>query len=154
MTVEFRVKCASAFSFCLCIIKVIIVVLTVIINTGDVHITYTVSYNCSSSVAISTLLPWLPITACELLFVSTFLSHFSPHSMRYVDIFHSSLISLNFLFALSKPASEMHVLLRGSDTYQGIIRPMRVHLLRLTRKPTVGSVIASQARPTNRIMEA
>lgn len=34
------------------------------------------------------------------------------------------------------------------------MRPILVHLLRLTRKPTVGSVMASQARPTNRIMEA
>lgn len=34
------------------------------------------------------------------------------------------------------------------------MRPMPVHLLRLTKKPTVGSVTASQARPTNRIIEA
>lgn len=40
------------------------------------------------------------------------------------------------------------------NTYHGIIRPMRVQLLRLTRNPTVGSVMASQARPTNRMMEA
>lgn len=43
---------------------------------------------------------------------------------------------------------------RVSDTHHGIMRPTRVHLLRLTRKPTVGSVTASQARPTNRMIEA
>lgn len=42
----------------------------------------------------------------------------------------------------------------SSETYQGIIRPILVDLLRLTRKPTVGSVMASQARPTNRMMDA
>lgn len=39
-------------------------------------------------------------------------------------------------------------------TYHGIMRPMKVHRLWLTRKPTVGSVMASQARPTNRMMDA
>lgn len=41
-----------------------------------------------------------------------------------------------------------------SETYQGIMRPILVDLLRLTRKPTVGSVTASQTRPTNRMMDA
>lgn len=45
-------------------------------------------------------------------------------------------------------------MVRNSETYQGIIRPILVDLLRLTRKPTVGSVMASQARPTNRMMDA
>lgn len=39
-------------------------------------------------------------------------------------------------------------------TYQGSMRPKRVQGLRDTRKPTVGSVMPSQARPTNRMMEA
>lgn len=47
----------------------------------------------------------------------------------------------------------IHVV-RHSETYQGIIRPILVDLLRLTRKPTMGSVMASQARPTNMMMDA
>lgn len=50
-------------------------------------------------------------------------------------------------------SEHIHVV-RHSETYQGIIRPILVDLLRLTRKPTVGSVMASQARPTNRMMDA
>lgn len=46
------------------------------------------------------------------------------------------------------------IIIQHTDTYQGIMRPKRVDLLRLTRKPTVGSVIASQALPTNRMIEA
>ncbi|KAG7226141.1 hypothetical protein INR49_014235 [Caranx melampygus] len=54
----------------------------------------------------------------------------------------------------SKPIRAWRMQAINSDTHHGIMRPMRVHLLRLTRKPTVGSVTASQARPTNRMMEA
>lgn len=39
-------------------------------------------------------------------------------------------------------------------SYQGIRRPKRVHDVLLMKKPTMGSVTASQARPTNRMMEA
>lgn len=44
--------------------------------------------------------------------------------------------------------------LHDSETYQGIIQPILVDLLRLTRKPTVKSVMAVQTMPTNRMMEA
>lgn len=39
-------------------------------------------------------------------------------------------------------------------SYQGMRRPKRVHGVLLMKKPTKGSVMASQARPTNRMMEA
>lgn len=46
--------------------------------------------------------------------------------------------------------------MRGATggSYQGIRRPKRVHDVLLMKKPTMGSVTASQARPTNRMMEA
>lgn len=96
-------------------------------------------------------------------------SHFNPVAMvtangswagfrqyiclTYPLISSISLLSLNILFALWS-CPEFQGPLWDSDTYQGIMRPMLVHLLRLTRKPTVGSVTASQARPTNRMIEA
>lgn len=39
-------------------------------------------------------------------------------------------------------------------SYHGIRRPKRVQGVLLMKKPTMGSVTASQARPTNRMMEA
>ena len=43
---------------------------------------------------------------------------------------------------------------RASSTHQGMRRPRRVQGDLLMQKPTRGSVMASQARPTNRMMEA
>ena len=40
------------------------------------------------------------------------------------------------------------------STHQGMRRPRRVQGDLLMQKPTRGSVMASQARPTNRMMEA
>lgn len=66
-----------------------------------------------------------------------------------------------------KPHAKGHPKLTGSaaahqagtqgatgSSYQGIRRPKRVHDVLLMKKPTMGSVMASQTRPTNRMMEA